>query len=185
MHIPSSNYEQRAKLFDEVFQSGVEPYQDTAVLDLYRLVTGRQLEEIKPYLATDTPYRGTYSGASGLFTTDKQGITSAEVLGTLGYERAPSPSFVLHYGFSGDAVFLDRVRHSGFQHDFTQATGHTKHEFSQDCRYYLESHRMISDVQALAWISPPGAALGITGLTYLILPPFSGALQYRDYDPVA
>ncbi|NOS70958.1 MAG: hypothetical protein HOP33_13635 [Verrucomicrobia bacterium] len=173
------------KLFDEVFQSGVTPYQETKVLDVYRLVTGREFDEIQPYLGTDKPYRGAYSGASGLFTTEKSELTSAEVLGRLGYERAPSPSIVLHYGFSGDAVFMDRVRHSGFQHDFTLATGHAKHEFSQDCRYYLESHGMISGVQALAWISPSGAALGVSGYTYLVLPPFSGALQYRDYDRVA
>ena len=183
--IPSPNYDSRVALFDQVFQSGVAPYQQTAVLDVYRLVTGRELDEIKPYLGTNAPYRSTYSGASGLFTTDKRDITSAEVLGVLGFASAPSPSFVLHYGFSGDAVYLDRIQHRGFKQQFTQATGLTRHEFSQDCRYYLESHGMISGVQALAWDSPSGAALGIPGHTYLILPPFSGALQHQDYDRVA
>ena len=177
--IPSQNYYGRVNLFDEVFQSGVHPYQQNAVLDVYRLVTRRELDEIKPYFATDTPQRSTYSGASGLFTTNNKDITSAEVLGNLGFQNVPSPSFLLHYGFSGEAVFLDRVQHSGFQQQFTQATGLTKHEFSQDCRYYLESHGMISDVQALAWISVSGVKLGITGHTYVVLPPFSGALHYR------
>src|SRR5438477_12883100 len=178
--IPSPRFHSRLDLFDQVFQSGVAPYRQTAVLDVYRLVTGRQLDEIKPYLGTDSPYRGTYSGASGLFTTDKSGIMSAEVLGAVGCANAPSPSFVLHYRFSGDAVFLDHIRHGGFQHQFTQATGLAKYEFSQDCRYYLESRGKISGIQALTWISPSGAALGITGHSYLILPPFSGALKYQN-----
>jgi hypothetical protein len=185
MQIPSPNYQQRERLFDEVFQSGVAPYRETVVLDLYRLVTGRQLDAIKPYFATDSPYRGTYSGASGLFTADKPDTTSAEVLGTLGFERAPSPSYLIRYGFSGDAAMLDRVQHPGFQQEFAQATDIAKHEFSQDCRYYLESHGMLSDSQALAWPSVSGARVGVSGLTYMVLPPFSGALQLRDYDRVA
>jgi hypothetical protein len=178
--IPSQNYDSRVKLFDEVFQSGVQPYQQNTALEVYRLVTGREFDEIKPYFATDKPLRGTYLGASGLFTTDKKDITSAEVLGNLGFQSAPSPSFLLHYKFSGEAVFLDRVQHGEFQQQFTHATGLSKHEFSQDCRYYLESHGMISDVQALAWNSVSGMKLGITGHTYVVLPPFSGALHYFD-----
>lgn len=185
MPIPSPNYQHRIGFFGEVFQSGVAPYRDTRVLDVYRLVAGRQLDEIKPYFATDLPYRGTYSGASGLFTTDRPDATSAEVLGTLGFNSAPSPSYLIRFGFSGDAVMLDRVQHSGFQQEFTQATGIAKHEFSQDCRYYLESHGMVSDSQALAWASASGARLGISALTYMVLPPFSGALQFRDYHCIA
>jgi len=176
--IPSRNYDSRVKLFDEVFQSGVQPYQQNTVLDVYRLVTGRELGEIKPHFATDKPQRGTYPSASGLFTTDKKDITSAEVLGNLGFQNVPSQSFLLHYEFSGEVAFLDRVQHGEFQQQFTQATGLSKHEFSQDCRYYLESHGMISDVQALAWNSVSGMQLGITGQTYVVLPPFSGALHY-------
>jgi hypothetical protein len=172
------------KLFDEVFQSGVQPYQQNTVFDVYRLVTGRERDEIEPHFATDKLMRGTYPGASGLFTTDKKDITSAEVLGNLGFQNVPSPSFLLHYEFSGNAVFLDRVQHGEFQQQFTQATGLSKHEFSQDCRYYLESHGMISCVQALAWNSVSGMNLGITGHTYLVLPPFSGALRYVECFPL-
>jgi hypothetical protein len=144
--MPSNVYINREPLFDEVFKSGIAPYRTNTTLDL-------ELEEIKPYFANEYPYRGTYKGASGLFTADERDITSAEVLGTFGFQSAPSPSFLIHYEFSGDAVLLDQVQNPVFQEQFMQATGIAKHEFSQDCRYYLESHGSVSDVQSLAWKS--------------------------------
>jgi hypothetical protein len=186
MQIPSPNYGQREKLLEEVFQSGVHPYIQTTGVDLFRLVTGRQLEEIKPYLGTNVSYRASYPDAPGLFTSSKPELTSAEVLGTLGFQSAPSPSYVLNYYFSGDAVMLDRIQHIGFQQQFLAATGLDRHEFSRDCRFFLESRGLISDAQALAWASPSGAALGIGGYTFMILPPFSGALSYKNqYSQVA
>ena len=38
---------------------------------------------------------------------------------------------------------------------------------------------MISNAQALAWVSPSGATLGANGYTFMVLPPYSGALSCR------
>jgi hypothetical protein len=183
--MPSNDYANLIPLFQDVFQSGIAPYAQQTGLPLFRLVTGRQFEEIKPYFGTDSYYRGTYPGASGIFAAERPDLTSAEVLGSLGFDSAPSPSFLLQYDFSGSAVFLDRVTHSGFQEEFLAATGVARHAFSQDVRYYLESQGMLTDSHALAWVSASGAVLGAPGYTYMVLPPYSGALKPTQYYPIA
>lgn len=177
MSSPSINFTDRLPLFEEVFRSGVAPYTSAVDMDVYRLVTGREYEQIQPYYASDARYRGTYPTASGLFTADKVAATSAEVLGSISFALAPEPSYLLSYRFSGSAVRLDTVPNSTFQQEFLNASGPTKHEFSQDCRYYLESKGYLSESQALAWDSVSGQQLNIPSLIYMVLPPFSGGFD--------
>lgn len=185
MAVPSINFDERQPLFEQVFQSGVAPF-TTQIdnLDVYRLVTGREYAEIQPYYATDKPYRGVYPTASGLFTADKAAATSAEVLGSTSFATAPEPSYLLSYRFSGNAVRLDKIKNDRFETEFLSASGPTKHEFSQDCRYYLESKGYLPDSQALAWNSVSGQLLNVPSLTYMVLPPFSGALTYLGCERV-
>jgi hypothetical protein len=182
--MPSQEYSKLVPFFCEVFQSGVEPYSQPTALPVCRLVTGRQFDDIQPYFGTDLHYRGTYPGASGIFTSERPDLTSAEVLGTLGFESAPSPSFLLNYDFSGKAIYLDRITHSGFLEQFLAVTGADRHTFSQDVRYYLESEKLVTETDAIVWPSPSGDALGISGSTYLILPPYSGALHAKNFDKI-
>jgi hypothetical protein len=160
------------------------PYTQETGLPLYRLITGRTLDEIKPFFASDAPYRGTYSGASGIFTAERPDLTSAEVLGFLGFDAAPAPSYLIHYQFSGSGTYLDRVENPIFQEKFLSITGTAKHEFAQDCRFYLETAGHIAQTHALVWNSASGSAVGAPGYTYLILPPYSGALLYTTTERV-
>ena len=119
MDIPSSNYPLREPLFQEVFQSGVAPYIQTTGVDVFRLVTRRQLEENQalPGNRQAVPWRLPRRIWS---VHERQALPNlCRGSGTLGFQSAPKPSYLIPYHFSGDAVMLDRVRHSGFQQQFS------------------------------------------------------------------
>jgi hypothetical protein len=182
MIVPSPNYSARVPLFEEVFASGVAPYLQATGVDLHRLVTGRELVEIRPYLATDRWCRFTHSGAFTLFAADKEAALSPEVLQSTGYSNAPSPSIVVSFGFTGDVFPIERTQHSGFVQGFLDMSGTAKHEFSCDCRYFLESRQMLTGTQAVVWGSPAAAAFGVSAQTFAVLAPFSGALTFKSYE---
>lgn len=185
MTIPSPNYNSRLPLFQEVFPSGVLPYLQATGADLHRLITGRELEEIRPYLGTDRICRFTYPGAFTIFAADKREALSPEVLEATGYSNAPSPSIIGSFYFTGHVFPLESVQHRQFAQSFSQASGAAKHEFSCDCRYFLESSEMLSSTQAVVWNSRAAAGFGISAQTYAVLPPYSGALTIKNYETVA
>lgn len=185
MLIPSTHYESRVPLFEKVFTSGVASYLQSTGTDLHRLITGRELEEIRPYLGTDRICRFTYSGGPTLFAAEKKEALSPEVLQATGYFNAPSPSIVLTSYFTGQVFPIEKVQHPEFISGFLETTGVDKHIFSCDCRHFLESRGMLSGIQAVVWGSPAAAAFGISAQTYAVLPPYSGALTYKTYEKVA
>jgi hypothetical protein len=182
--MPSNNYGQYKPLFEIVFASGTAPYTTHSQMQLVKLVTGVEREHVQPYLGTDQPYRGTYSGASGIFLATDDPTASAEVLGCLDFSNAPKDALLLDYTFCGRATYLNLVSNEQFQNYYHALSGDDRREFAQDCRFFLESKGMLQDTQALVAHSASGIMLHHPGQVMVVLPPYSGALQYRGYRPV-
>ena len=181
---PIQSYSIYNTQFDQLFASGAAPYSVTTGTNLYRLVTGCHPHAIEPYRATDAFYRLTYPGASGIHCADHSGLPPAEVLGSPDYSCAPCPSCLIHFEFSGNVLFLDRVPDPYFLGQFLASEGPSRHFYSQCLRHYFDSAGLLTDIHAIAWPSVSGSLLGIFGYACLILPPYSGALTILAVQPL-